>query len=811
MRPTPSRGGSQEASAPSTSKTTKTWDQDQQYIPNTFSDSSFQQPQSNFATNPEPATSNSRVYTIDELLAVWSQIQEKISNGESVESYRSLQPIKELIEQIDGDRTFQGTLSKKDDPQVVEINEKLNDFSRWAKNESTTSSTNQVPTSSIPGINTSRLNDNVLTGSPFLNNSLLSAGTDQSLNSPYGNGGASVFGQPTFNNLVQPAQINWYYLDPTNNQQGPFDGISMHSWFIAGYLSLNLNIRREEEFSYYPLQQLMSSTNNQFSPFLTPLPNLAPQSASFSNSLNFDQQLPDLFNQSLSLQQPQAQTGYGNLQNGIQPNWTKQLQAQQLQASTSGRNSPWVTQPDLSQDAVSAQNFRIGGQSPFVNQSFTNQNASTSLSTAPVADTTDATTSSVPSQDEDILNQINNKVLDSVLKDESPASKEQTAPKSEVKPQQSTSRKEQSKAKDSIPSKTISSAPQVASSTTSAAAVATPVQKQAAKTSNGQQPTAEESSKAVKAEQTKSSAPKLAPWANKSVSNAPQLTLEQIQRLEAEESAKQTKAKVKQDKLLAAQLLANTEKSIKDSEAPKTILPTTSSWGTPTKASAPPAKTLLDIQREEEAAASAAAAAAAAAVSASNGSSSASTTPLKKPAAANKNSFASIATSSVPSTNAWTTVSSNRKPVVKTQAPKITSTVKPVTPEILRSVSANTAAQLQPTSQVYKTVSPRQEFLNWVRTSMKLNKGVNKDEVLQVLLMLPVGSESSEIVADTIYSNSSTMDGRRFAQDFMKRRKAVEDQSQDGLSWDEALRISAENDDDGWDFQVVGKKKKGKN
>ncbi|CAI4813456.1 AIF_collapsed_G0053090.mRNA.1.CDS.1 [Saccharomyces cerevisiae] len=42
------------------------------------------------------------------------------------------------------------------------------------------------------------------------------------------------------------------------------------------------------------------------------------------------------------------------------------------------------------------------------------------------------------------------------------------------------------------------------------------------------------------------------------------------------------------------------------------------------------------------------------------------------------------------------------------------------------------------------------------------------DNVLEMLLSLPPGSESKEIIADTIYSYSSTMDGRRFATDFIK-------------------------------------------
>lgn len=50
------------------------------------------------------------------------------------------------------------------------------------------------------------------------------------------------------------------------------------------------------------------------------------------------------------------------------------------------------------------------------------------------------------------------------------------------------------------------------------------------------------------------------------------------------------------------------------------------------------------------------------------------------------------------------------------------------------------------------------------------------------------------------------MDGRRFATEFIKRRVACEKQGDDPLSWNEALALSG-NDDDGWEFQVVSKKK----
>lgn len=105
------------------------------------------------------------------------------------------------------------------------------------------------------------------------------------------------------------------------------------------------------------------------------------------------------------------------------------------------------------------------------------------------------------------------------------------------------------------------------------------------------------------------------------------------------------------------------------------------------------------------------------------------------------------------------------------------------------------------------SISIRQTFLKWCKGQMKLNPNVSASSVLEVLFSLPAGTESKEIIADTIYSNSSIMDGRRFATEFIKRRIECEKQVQDPLSWSEVLALPEGNDDD-WEFQVV--KKKGK-
>ena len=48
------------------------------------------------------------------------------------------------------------------------------------------------------------------------------------------------------------------------------------------------------------------------------------------------------------------------------------------------------------------------------------------------------------------------------------------------------------------------------------------------------------------------------------------------------------------------------------------------------------------------------------------------------------------------------------------------------------------------------------------------------DEIYNILITLPPNeSASQEIISDTIYAHSSTLDGRHFAEEFLKRRKAL--------------------------------------
>ncbi|GME89825.1 unnamed protein product [Ambrosiozyma monospora] len=264
-------------------------------------------------------------------------------------------------------------------------------------------------------------------------------------------------------------------------------------------------------------------------------------------------------------------------------------------------------------------------------------------------------------------------------------------------------------------------------------------------------------------------------------------------------------------------------KIVKTTSHSQASLPSTSKWGTGTgktvgtKKAQQPIKTLDEIQKEEQAKAAAKARAQAAAAR-----------QQSIAASIAKQSFASAATSSS-SSGAWTVVASAKKttktatPTPTQKTPKTPTTS--LNPHLLRSVSATSTqtTEQKPKSSAIITpkstpasLSPSREFLAWCRSQLQgLYPSVNKDDVLAMILQFPSGADSLEIIADTIYSNSSTMDGRRFSSEFNKRRSKVEEiVKKQGLyfTWTDALNSSASPDnDDNWDMaftKVVSKKNK---
>lgn len=91
------------------------------------------------------------------------------------------------------------------------------------------------------------------------------------------------------------------------------------------------------------------------------------------------------------------------------------------------------------------------------------------------------------------------------------------------------------------------------------------------------------------------------------------------------------------------------------------------------------------------------------------------------------------------------------------------------------------------------------------------------DEFLSVLLSFPLEPTPSilEIISDSVYSNSSTLDGRRFATEFSARRKLDVNARYPGLlkkgvkgSMAEVIRMGVPAKTAEWNVKVAGGRRK---
>lgn len=286
----------------------------------------------------------------------------------------------------------------------------------------------------------------------------------------------------------------------------------------------------------------------------------------------------------------------------------------------------------------------------------------------------------------------------------------------------------------------------------------------------------------------------IAPWAKDPNEMPKGPTLKEIQEAEARDAAQREEIAAQARR---AQLLAEQERLSQAQAQMVPGLPSSANWasagspGTPTSAGgsawntkAQPAptntatkKTLAQIQKEEEARKQRLAAAAAAA---------AQTATPSPPASAGKR-YADLAskaptpatTAAGPATSgAWTTVGAGGKPKAPPGAPlgpRSASGTVPVAPAAAskprptvatRTVTVGSVPQSNPNRAV-------EEFTKWAKLALGkgLNSNINVDDFVQQLLFLPA---EAEIISDSVYANSQTLDGRRFAEEFIRRRKLAD-------------------------------------
>ncbi|EEQ92486.1 GYF domain-containing protein [Blastomyces dermatitidis ER-3] len=338
----------------------------------------------------------------------------------------------------------------------------------------------------------------------------------------------------------------------------------------------------------------------------------------------------------------------------------------------------------------------------------------------------------------------------------------------------------------------------------------------------------------------------IAPWAKETIEAPRGPSLKEIQEAEARKAAKLEEAAAAARRALAEQERAN------QPPAPAPGLPSTANWASSGSPATPPSaagsvwakqpgggkpqpsatvsapkKTLAQIQKEEEARKQRLTVVnnpqAAAAVS----------SPVASAGKRYADLASKVASPTAPA-GAWTTVGAGGKAKPPPTAPAGLRTI-PVAPAA--------AAKPRPTvltrpstlgsAQVTNTNKPVEELMKWAKNALGkgLNSSINVDDFVQQLLLLP---PETEIISDSVYANSQTLDGRRFAEEFVRRRKLADKGVVDPASLNAGSNgfgtVPDSNGSDGWNevakkgsqsaahredtsnapFKVVAAKKKGK-
>ncbi|OSD05784.1 hypothetical protein PYCCODRAFT_1405668 [Trametes coccinea BRFM310] len=192
---------------------------------------------------------------------------------------------------------------------------------------------------------------------------------------------------------------------------------------------------------------------------------------------------------------------------------------------------------------------------------------------------------------------------------------------------------------------------------------------------------------------------------------------------------------------------------------------------------------------------------------------------------------------------AWTTVGSGGKTAAAAVAaarpattPAAVAKPAPATPAVSSPAAAPrpaAAATPRPAAVALKATpskednsiapGPSLEFLKWLSESLKgLNSSVNLEELTSMLLSFPLDPDQTtmEIISELIYASSTTLDGRRFAAEFVSKRKAdatarpkgatASSASAKPVSIADVVKAQPKPAQNEWGgFKVVNKKKKG--
>ncbi|KAI0508875.1 hypothetical protein F5B22DRAFT_619057 [Xylaria bambusicola] len=359
---------------------------------------------------------------------------------------------------------------------------------------------------------------------------------------------------------------------------------------------------------------------------------------------------------------------------------------------------------------------------------------------------------------------------------------------------------------------------------------------------------------------TSTQIPPLAPWAKDGgVESHKGPSLKEIQQAEALKAAKAEEAAALARRVMLEQEAAR-EREKAAAVAPG--LPTSSTWGTASPVSAGPVsspwikptvgkgtvpssstpsassdkkKTLADIQREEEARKQKARDLAAQSGLTASGGKRYADLASKTGAPSVPGAPSGNQASPAPVGSGWATVGAGGK--VKAPPTGPASQGRSASSAGLKPATSAPAPSPRPT--VKNTASTAgsgrteavDEFNKWLNS--QLSRGITGvtdiDTFASTLVAFPL---VPEIISDAIYANSKTMDGRHFAQEFIRRKKLAEKgivekqpvnspstdaQSASGGGWNEVAKKSSHKDNtsdtssiQGAGFKVVPSRKKGK-
>ncbi|KAI1420031.1 hypothetical protein F5Y12DRAFT_165925 [Xylaria sp. FL1777] len=359
---------------------------------------------------------------------------------------------------------------------------------------------------------------------------------------------------------------------------------------------------------------------------------------------------------------------------------------------------------------------------------------------------------------------------------------------------------------------------------------------------------------------TSTQLPPLAPWArDNGVESHKGPSLKEIQQAEALKAAKAEEAAALARRIVLEQEAAR-ERERTAAAAPG--LPTSSTWGTASPVSAGPVnspwikpvagkgsapipstpnlssdrkKTLADIQREEEARKQRARDLAAQSGLSSSGGKRYADLASKTSATNISGTPSGNNVTSAPASSGWATVGAGGK--VKAPPTGPASQVRSASSTSLKPTPSAPAPSPRPTLKSATSTAgsgrteAMDEFNKWLHS--QLSRGITGvtdiDTFASTLMAFP---PLPEIITDAIYANSKTMDGRHFAQEFIRRKKLAEKgvvekqpvnspsgdtQSTSAGGWSEVAKKSSHKDNasdtssiQGAGFKVVPSRKKGK-